>query len=65
MHLLSLTSLCQSVDEKETENKKETVISEGKHFNFLKLRVSSLISTDLKFFHISWTGTYRKPAKYL
>ena len=29
MHLLSLTTLCQSVDEKETENKKESVNSEG------------------------------------
>ena len=29
MHLLSLTSLCQSVEDKETENKKEAVISEG------------------------------------
>ena len=29
MHLLSLTSLCQSVDEKETENKNEALNSEG------------------------------------
>lgn len=40
MHLLSLTSLCQSVDEKETENKKETVISEVRNMATRESRMS-------------------------
>jgi len=40
MHLLSLTSLCQSVDEKETENKNETVISEERNMATRESRMS-------------------------